>query len=128
MWVQEIWRYPVKSMAGETLASVGLTEQGITGDRIVQVRSPGGRIVTARTKPALLGHRSTLGPDGEPAVDGRPWRSADLALDVEAAAGKGARLIRNDSNDRFDILPLLVATDGMLTAVGYDRGRFRPTS
>jgi hypothetical protein len=110
MWVQEIWRYPVKSMAGETLASVGLTEQGITGDRIVQVRSPGGRIVTARTKPALLSHRSTLGPDGEPEVDGRPWHSAEVALDVEAAAGKGARLIRNDSNDRFDILPLLVAT------------------
>jgi len=126
MWVQEIWRYPVKSMAGETLPSVGLTEQGITGDRIVQVWSPGGQIVTARTKPALLGQRSTLGPDGEPEVDGRPWHSAEVALDVEAAAGKGARLIRNDSNDRFDILPLLVATDGMLTAVGYDRRRFRP--
>ena len=120
MWLQEIWRYPVKSMAGETLASAGLTKQGITGDRIVQVRSPGGRIVTARTKPALLGHRSTLGPDGEPEVDGRPWHSP------EVAAGKGARLIRNDSNDRLDILPLLVATDGMLTAFGYDPRRFRP--
>jgi hypothetical protein len=29
MWVHEIWPYPVKSMAGETLVSTDLTEQGI---------------------------------------------------------------------------------------------------
>ena len=126
MWVHEIWRYPVKSMAGETLGSADLTEHGITGDRIVQVRSPAGRIVTARTRPALLGHLSTLGPDGEPRVDGRPWRSADVALEIEGAAGKGARLVRSEPEYRFDILPLLVATDGMLATVGYDRRRFRP--
>ena len=55
-------------------------------------------------------------------VDGRPW--ADF--DVEPAAGKGTRLVESDAEDRFDILPLLVATDGMLQAVGYDRRRFRP--
>jgi uncharacterized protein YcbX len=126
MWVQEIWRYPVKSMAGESLARADLTEDGIVGDRVVQVWGLGGQIVTARTRPALLGHRSTLGKDGEPEVDGRPWHSPEVALDVEAAAGKGTRLLRNDSRDRFDILPLLVATDGMLAAVGYDRRRFRP--
>src|SRR5437867_3673857 len=117
MWVQEIWRYPVKSMAGETLVSADVTEQGVTGDRILQVRNPAGRIVTARTRPRLLGHRGTLGPDGEPQVDGRPWRSAAVTLDVETAAGKGARLVLSDIENRFDILPLLVATDGMLTAV-----------
>lgn len=126
MWVHEIWRYPVKSMAGETLGSADLTEQGIKGDRIVQVRNPAGQIVTARTRPALLGHHGTLGPDGEPKVDGRPWRSADVALAVEVAAGKGARLVSSDFEERFDILPLLVATDGMLAAVGQDRRRFRP--
>jgi uncharacterized protein YcbX len=56
-------------MAGETLDSADLTEQGITGDRIVQVRNLAGRIVTARTRPGLLGHRGTLGPDGNPKVD-----------------------------------------------------------
>jgi uncharacterized protein len=112
-------------MAGETLVSADLTEQGITGDRIVQVRNSAGRIVTARNRPGLLGHRSTLGPDGDPKVDGRPWRSADVALEVEVAAGKGAHLVRSESEDRFDILPLLVATDGMLETAGYDRRRFR---
>src|ERR1700747_1952842 len=75
MWVQEIWRYPVKSMAGELLDAAELTEDGVEGDRIVQVRNRSGRILTARTKPALLLHRAALGPDGEPLVDGRPWRS-----------------------------------------------------
>jgi hypothetical protein len=42
------------------------------------------------------------------------------------AAGSGTRLVRSDSEDHFDILPLLVATDGMLAAVGHDRRRFRP--
>jgi len=126
LWVQEIWRYPVKSMAGETLDSADLTEQGITGDRIVQVRNPARQIVTARTRPGLLGHRGTLGPDGDPKVDGRAWRSADVAIEVEVAAGKGAHLVRSESEDRFDILPLLVATDGMLETVGYDWRRFRP--
>jgi hypothetical protein len=35
-------------------------------------------------------------------------------------------LVQSDSEDRFDILPLSVATDGMLAAVGHDRRRFRP--
>src|SRR5215510_5874086 len=111
MWVQEIWRYPVKSMAGEALASAELTQEGVVGDRIVQVRNQAGRIVTARSKPALLGHRATQGPDGEPRVDGRDWRSSDVAVDVEAAAGRGAHLVSSDFESRFDILPLLVATD-----------------
>ena len=31
MWVQEIWRYPVKSMAGESLKTADLTESGVVG-------------------------------------------------------------------------------------------------
>jgi hypothetical protein len=125
MWLREIWRYPVKSMAGESLPSADLAEEGIPGDRIVQVRNAAGRILTARTRPKLLGHRGTLGPDGEAQVDGRPWSSPDVARDVEAAAGEGMRLVRSDARDRFDILPLLVATDGMIATVGYDPRRFR---
>jgi len=28
--------------------------------------------------------------------------------------------------ERFDVLPLLVATDGAISSLGYDRRRFRP--
>lgn len=126
MKVQEIWRYPVKSMAGEMLQTADLTEEGVAGDRIVQVRNPAGRVVTSRTRPLLLRHTAVTGGRGEVLVDGRPWQGEDVARDVEAAAGPGARLYRSDPERRFDILPLLVATDGMIAAVGYDRRRFRP--
>jgi hypothetical protein len=120
VWVQEIRRYPVKSMAGESLKTADFTESGVVGDRIVQVRNTAGQVMTARTKPLLLRHSASLSADDQILVDGRPWTAKDVARDVEAAAGAGARLVQHESNDRFDILPLLVATDGMLAAVGYD--------
>ena len=126
MFVQEIWRYPVKSMAGEPLQSADLTESGIAEDRIIQVRNANGGIMTARTRPLLLRHQATYVSGDQILVDGRPWTDDTVARDVIAAAGAGTRLVRYDGKDRFDILPLLVATDGMLAAVGYDRRRFRP--
>jgi uncharacterized protein YcbX len=124
--VQELWRYPVKSMAGERLERAVLGPDGVAGDRILQVRDRQDRIVTSRSRPALLAHRGTIGPDGEPRVDGRPWASSEVDRDVEAAAGPGSRLIRAEEEDRFDILPLLVATDGAVAAFGHDRRRLRP--
>ena len=126
MRVAEIWRFPVKSMAGERLARAELGLAGVAGDRLVLVRGARGRIVTARSHPLLLGHRATLSASGEPLVDGRPWDSAEVARDVRAAAGAGARLERADVADRFDVLPLLVATDGAIEAFGHYGRRLRP--
>jgi len=124
--VQEIWRYPVKSMAGESLESVELSSAGVAGDRVIQVQNAAGRVLTARTRPLLLRHHATTGPGAEVLVDGRPWMDGDVAKDIVAAAGPGTRLVESDLDERFDILPLLVETDGALKAVGYDRRRFRP--
>jgi uncharacterized protein len=124
--VQELWRYPVKSMAGEPLDRAELGPDGIAGDRLLQVRDARDRIVTSRSRPALLSHRGTIGPDDEPLVDGRPWATSEVDRNVEAAAGPGARLVRAEAADRFDILPLLVATDGAVAAFGQDRRRLRP--
>lgn len=125
MWIAQIWRYPVKSMAGERLPAAQLDEEGVAGDRMIQVYSRDGGIVTARTCPRLLGHHATAGA-GEPLVDGHPWESDSVARDVEAAAGPGAHLVRQAGPQRFDVLPLLVATDGALNAMGQDWRRFRP--
>jgi hypothetical protein len=124
--VAQLWRYPVKSMAGERLDRADLRPDGVAGDRVVHVRGPHGRAITARSSPRLLTLRATLGPDGEPLVDGRPWTADGVARDVEAAAGDGARLVRYDGLVRFDILPLLVATDGAIAAFGRDGRRLRP--
>ena len=40
--VAGLWRYPVKSLAGEPLPIATLTPEGIPGDRIVHVRGPEG--------------------------------------------------------------------------------------
>jgi hypothetical protein len=126
MHLSEIWRYPVKSMAGERLDRAVLGPLGLHGDRVVQVYDGRGRLVTARTYPRLLGLHATLGSDGEPLVDGLPWRSPDVQARVEQIVGTGARLVRNEDEARFDILPLLVATDGAIAAFGRDARRLRP--
>ena len=50
----------------------------------------------------------------------------DLAGRVRAAAGPDAMLARHDGPERFDVLPLLVATDGAVAAFGRDVRRLRP--
>ena len=126
MNLAEIWRFPVKSMAGERLASAELRRDGIEGDRLVQAWDERGRIVTARTRPGLLGLRAALGDDGQPRVDGLPWSDPGVARRIEEVAGPGARLRRFEAEGRFDVLPLLVVTDGSLAAFGRDSRRLRP--
>lgn len=125
MNVQELWRYPVKSMGGERLSEAAIEPLGIVGDRVVVVVRDN-RLVTARTRPQLLRHHATLGADGQPLVDGRDWRNPRVLDDVRAIVGPAATLERDDTADRFDILPLLVATDGAIAAFGRDRRRLRP--
>jgi uncharacterized protein YcbX len=126
MHLEELWRYPVKSMGGERLERAALLPDGVEGDRVLHVEDGQGRVVTARTRPKLLGLQALRGPGGEPLVDGRPWRSEEVAADVVRAAGPGARLVSYDGLERFDVLPLLVVTDGAITAFGHDRRRLRP--
>ncbi len=126
MQVAEIWRYPVKSMAGEKLERAELDELGIAGDRIVHVQNARGRIITSRTHPKLLRHKARLDLNGRPLVDERPWNSASVTADIENEIGAGARLVHYEGEERFDVLPLLVATDGAIAAFGYDGRRLRP--
>jgi uncharacterized protein YcbX len=126
MHVAELWRYPVKSLAGERLEQAEIRPDGMVGDRLVQVYDARGHVVTARKHPDLLGHRGTLGPDGEPRIDGWPWASPEAAAAIAQAVGWKARLERFTGEERFDILPLLIATDGAIAALGVDGRRLRP--
>ena len=80
-----LWRYPVKTLAGEALAETTLTDQGVPFDRIVQVYGPEG-VRTSRRHWSLLGLRGTLGADGVPLIDGHRWDSA-----AGPGAGQGRR-------------------------------------
>src|SRR3954471_17461862 len=99
-YVAELWRYPVKSLRGERLATAELTAAGIPGDRGVHLRQPLGRVVTSRTRPGLLGLQGSLDEDGEPLVDGLPWRDAAALAAVRAVAGEDVELIRHERLER----------------------------
>jgi uncharacterized protein len=123
--VTGLWRYPVKSLAGEPLSTAVIGPDGIHGDRVVRVRGPEG-VRTSRRQYRLLGLRGTLDPDDGPRINGHPWNSSDALALVRGAAGADAWLEAWEGLDRFDILPLLVATDGAVAAFGRDIRRLRP--
>src|SRR4029453_18664957 len=109
MHLAELWRYPVKSLAGERLDAADVDERGIPGDRLVWVVGPEG-VRTARRQHRLLGLHGTVGRDGEPLIEDLAWDDPRALALVRAAAGDDAWLERADEVDRFDILPLLVIT------------------
>ncbi len=125
LYVAGLWRYPVKTLAGEPLSATTIGLDGIPGDRVVWVRGPEG-VRTSRRHYRLLGLRSALGPDACPLINGYPWDSPQALALVKAAAGDDAWLETSDDSSRFDVLPLLVATDGAVAAFGRDVRRLRP--
>jgi uncharacterized protein YcbX len=124
--IKELWRYPVKTMAGEKLGRVVVGPLGFEGDRVLHVEDQDGHTITSRSHPRFLGHQGTLGADGQVLVDGRPWARAEVAAEVAEIVGPGAKLVRFEGAERFDVLPLLVATDGAIAAFGHDGRRLRP--
>jgi uncharacterized protein YcbX len=126
MHVAQIWRYPVKSLAGEKLDSALISPLGIAGDRIVHVADREHQPITSRTHPRLLGLHGRLNAAGQAEVDGLSWQHHEVQRKIEEIVGPGARLMGDHGLYRFDILPLLVATDGAIAAFGHDGRRLRP--
>jgi|GEM_PF-3822009 len=89
--VQQLWRYPVKSMAGESLERAEVLADGIVGDRLVVVHGPDG-VLTSRTRPGLLSLHATLSPDGEPLIAHVPAGSDAAAALVRMVAGPDVEL------------------------------------
>ncbi len=125
MHVASIWRYPVKSLAGERLPTVVLTRDGVPGDRLVHVRNDHGPL-TGRSRHGLLTLRATTSAAGMTLVGGAPWDSAVAADAICRHAGPDARLAAFDGSQRFDVLNLLVATDSAVAELSTDVRRLRP--
>lgn len=85
--IQQIWRYPVKSMGGERVDSAEVTPNGIVGDRTWAVRDTrAGETTGGKKIPALLGCTArTIGP-----ADDRG------AFSVEVTLPSGAKLSTAD--------------------------------
>ena len=125
LFVAGLWRYPVKTLAGECLLTAAIGLDGIPGDRVIWVVGPEG-VRTSRRHHRLLGLHGTLSEQGHALIDGHPWESQEALALVQHAAGDDAWLEASDVRERFDVLPLLVATDGAVAAFGHDVRRLRP--
>jgi len=127
MHVSEIWRYPVKSLKGERLNETEITKLGIPGDRqIAVIRTINGRFLSSRSKPKLLGLQGSINADGVPTINGHLWDSPEGLQLVLEAAGEPVTLRRISAPQAFDVLPLLVATDGAAHYLNIDHRRLRP--
>ena len=127
MHVSEIWRYPVKSLKGERLQETEITKFGIPGDRqIAVIRTINGRFLTSRSKPKLLGLQGSINANGVPTINGYLWNSPEALQLVREAAGEPVTLQQIPPPRAFDVLPLLVATDGAARYLNIDHRRLRP--
>jgi uncharacterized protein YcbX len=125
MQVARLWRYPVKSLAGEPLEVAELTPAGVLGDRVVHVRNPRG-LLTGRVRHSLLTLPASTAGDGTPLVAGHRWDSPEAAGLIGERAGVDASLASYSGPERFDVANLLVVTDGSVQAFGQDIRRLRP--
>lgn len=128
MYVQELWRYPVKSMRGERVPEATMDRTGLKGDRnIIVVSEALDRIITARTHPGLLGLQASVAEDGTTLIEDHVWNSSVALALTRRAAGEPVRLVdARTRTERFDVLPLLVATDGAIRELDLDLRRLRP--
>jgi uncharacterized protein YcbX len=111
--VQEIWRFPVKSMQGERIEAAELEPQGLRGDRAFALfDTETGLGLTARRVPQLLfaaaayrndGALTITLPDGTTADDDRAlsdWLGRPVTL--RAAAEPGERVFENPADFEHD--------------------------
>ena len=140
--VAGLWRYPVKSMAGEALADVEVSWHGLAGDRrwafvregMVRSDFPW---LTIRERAQMWHYLPSFAeperPDDSPTLVATPggdrFDVADPALAAEL--GEGVTLIKQ-GRGAFDAMPLSLisaqSVTGLAALTGLDLGpeRFRP--
>ncbi|MHB8380741.1 MAG: MOSC domain-containing protein [Candidatus Binataceae bacterium] len=120
-----IWRHPVKSMLGEQLAQVAITERGAAGDRAWALRETATRrIASAKKFAALFGFRAKYDDplaagNGSPITIHMPDGSTlhpddpDAAEKISAALGRKITLERAETavHERAGIDPKTVFAD-----------------
>ena len=135
--VAEIWRYPVKSMAGERVDSAALTDMGFEGDRrwalVDGTANRAGKLLTGTEEKRLMTYHARLtGSDVEVVVPGGDTRRLDEALVSDVALVSGRPLtLRDLAGANFDDSPVLVvnlstiAGFALAAGVAVDHRRFR---
>lgn len=93
MRIDELWRYPVKSMGGERVSSVAVSERGLSGDRAFAVADrASAKILSAKRHPALLEASASCRASGDVVVtlpDGTTGAAGAGELDGALSAWLG---------------------------------------
>src|SRR5258708_6310554 len=122
--VLDVWRYPVKSMAGERLDSCQVSETGLVGDRrwALVDGSPNraGNPMTIRENEQLLTYRARLGGRGvEVVTPGGEVVGMDGVLVSRLAAESSRPLtLRELEGANFDDSPVLLVNLASVAAFG----------
>jgi uncharacterized protein YcbX len=140
--VAGLWRYPVKSMAAESLEQVEVSWHGLAGDRRWAFVRPGLERsgfpwLTIRERPEMRDYRPRFRapelPDSSPTVVRAPTGEELDVVDPALASrlGDGVRVIKQDVGV-FDTMPVSLITRRSvsdleaLTGTELDVQRFRP--
>jgi len=134
--VVEIWRYPVKSMAGERLDSCMVTELGLEGDRhwaFIDGTEPRvGKFFNIKQHSGLMRYQARL-VDGKLEVTSPDGESSGLDGALSTLLGKSRRIVnvRKQAGANFDDAPVLIVNLASVEAfaleagIPVDRRRFR---
>jgi hypothetical protein len=129
MEVAELWRYPVKSMAGERIRTAKLGERGIPGDRRLAAfelaPNPKEKRLSARDLASLLRFRASLSSGSAqvagPELDLSPW-------DDDAVRSMLSRVCRRELELRpmpegaFDDAPIMLLHLATVAALSEELG------
>jgi uncharacterized protein YcbX len=126
--VAEVWRYPVKSMAGERLDSCSVLGTGLEGDRrwalVDGAANRAGKLLTIRQERRLMTYRARLAGGSVEVVasDGRAHPLDEgLVLHLGAEASRPLTL-RELEGANFDDSPVLVVNLASVEAFGAKAG------
>jgi MOSC domain-containing protein len=135
--VESLWRYPVKSMRGETLPEIFVGFSGIYGDRLFAFRSsaaPAGfPYLTGREceqmllyRPRFRDPKNAAGPSNQaeaeaisPGINPLPADAAERAVEVETPTGE---VLAIDDAELARQLRALAGQDHSLTLLRSERG------
>lgn len=126
--VVALWRYPIKSLAGEAQHTLDIDQRGAVHDRRWALVRDDGGIASGKTTrrfrkvPGLMRHRGSIGPDGVPVLtlaDGRTARFDSPEIDdlVAEIAGPEWSIRPEREISHFDAGALHLITTATLTAI-----------
>lgn len=142
-FISELWRYPVKSMGGETVERVTVDERGVIGDRAFVVHDAAGKVASAKANKQFrhmgrLLDFAAMTFEGKVIIvfpDGRTFDARDRAVDEALSAVCGTRLtVRSDDDiSHRDVAPLHIVGKSSLRRLRFyvpaqsvSARRFRP--